>query len=257
MPLYIQTWLSSSSHSRHLSFDCKRRYTNNINLKWIERVNSCLWKTFSHSCGKKRWKVVLSRTFMCHTNWGADHLHLLGECFITRLFVFPPWSRLLFSSCKSLKQPWHKEMRKEGMVLLRSWTAGLPAPLTHLVLPPQHKYLFVLLTLSTQVLPRLKTSRRWSTMLSGKAAGECRHQPPLPSAQGLLSSTCWFLAFLVLIKWAKSPCVWEFGAHKMVTGSYKFWIFAFWAVYWRYQGSYVSSPLWKACRITHAALAWH
>lgn len=54
---------------------------------------------------------------------------------------------------------------------------------------------FVLLTLSEQVLPRLKTSRWWSTMLSGKAAGECRQQPPRPSAQGLLNSTCRVFGF--------------------------------------------------------------
>lgn len=124
--------------------------------------------------------------------------------FFNKAFRFPTFIAPIIQFLQRLKQPWHKEMRKEGMVLLESWTADIPTPLTCLMLPPQHKYLFVLLTLSAQVLPRLKTSHQWSTMLSGKAAGECQHQPPLPSAQGLLSLTCWFLAFLYADKMGKS-----------------------------------------------------
>lgn len=82
---------------------------------------------------------------------------------------------------------------------------------------------FVLLTLLAQVLPRLKTLCQWSMTLTGKAAGECRQQPPLPSAQGLRNSTCRFLAFAFADKMGP-PCL---GICSSQNGHrfYRFWLF--------------------------------
>lgn len=152
---------------------------------------------------EKRWKFVLPGMLMLHIDSRVDCQRPQAVCSSLRLSAFPPSSRPLSSSC-SLKQPRREEMRKEGTesdivgVLDRSPGPPLPRPLltdsVPLVLPPQHKLPFVPLT-SVQVLPRLNPSSRWSMMLSGKAAGECRQQPPLPSAQGLLNSTCRFIGF--------------------------------------------------------------